>query len=133
MNHRNGQIVFGLGVGLLVATFAYRWIMDPAPRAERDTQEAVVAASRELLVETLAIGRIEIVDALAPDRKVGKAYVYRADEGWEVSGYYRRSESDFWHPYLMQLDSAQSLTHLKISDTGLLDRASNPPTLEVLP
>ncbi len=133
MNHRIAQIVFGLGVGLLVATFAYRWIMDPATRAERDTQEAVVAASREWLVETLAIGRIEIVDALEPDRKVGKTYVFRADEGWEVSGYYRRSESDFWHPYLVTLDSAQSLVHLKISDPNLMGRASNPPTLEVLP
>ncbi len=133
MNHRIAQIVFGLGVGLLVATFAYRWIMDPATRAERDTQEAVVVASRELLVETLAIGRIEIVDALEPDRKVGKTYVFRADEGWEVSGYYRRSERDLWHPYLVTLDSAQSLVHLKISDPDLMDRASNPPTLEVLP
>ena len=133
MNHRIGQIVFGLAVGLIIATFAYRWIADPFPRAERAMQEAVVATSRELLKETLAIGRIEIVDALEPDRKVGKTYVFRADEGWEVSGYYRRSERDLWHPYLVTLDSTQSLVHLKISDPDLMDRASNPPILEVLP
>ena len=96
-------------------------------------QESVVATSRDLLVEKLAIGDIEIVDAIAPDRKVGKTYVYRADQGWEVSGYYRRSENDLWHPYLMLLDGSTSLIHLKISDGALLDRATDDTALEVLP
>ncbi len=133
MNHRIGRIVFGLGIGLIVAIFAYRWIVDPAPRAERVLQESVVATSRDLLVEKLAIGDIEIVDAIAPDRKVGKTYVYRADQGWEVSGYYRRSENDLWHPYLMLLDGSTALIHLKISDGALLDRATDDTSLEVLP
>ena len=133
MNHRIGQIVFGLGIGLIVAIFAYRWIVDPAPRAERVLQESVVATSRDLLVEKLAIGDIEIVDAIAPDRKVGKTYVYRADQGWEVSGYYRRSENDLWHPYLMLLDGSTALIHLKISDGALLGRAIDDIALEVLP
>ncbi len=133
MNHRIGRIVFGLGIGLIVAIFAYRWIVDPAPRAERVLQESVVATSRDLLVEKLAIGDIEIVDAIAPDRKVGKTYVYRADQGWEVSGYYRRSEYDLWHPYLMLLDGSTALIHLKISDGALLDRATDDTALEVLP
>ncbi len=133
MNHRIGQIVFGLGIGLIVAIFAYRWIVDPAPRAERELQETVVATSRELLVEKLAIGDIEIVDAIAPNRKVGKVYVFRADEGWELSGYYRRNENDLWHRYLMVLDSSAALIHLKISDGALLDRAFDDNSLEVLP
>ena len=133
MNHRIGRIVFSLGIGLIVAIFAYRWIVDPAPRAERVLQESVVAISRDLLVEKLAIGDIEIVDAIAPDRKVGKTYVYRADQGWEVSGYYRRSENDLWHPYLMLLDGSTALIHLKISDGALLDRATDDTALEVLP
>lgn len=133
MNHRIGRIVFSLGIGLIVAIFAYRWIVDPAPRAERVLQESVVATSRDLLVEKLAIGDIEIVDAIAPDRKVGKTYVYRADQGWEVSGYYRRSENDLWHPYLMLLDGSTALIHLKISDGALLDRATDDAALDVLP
>ena len=133
MNHRIGRIVFSLGIGLIVAIFAYRWIVDPAPRAERILQESVVATSRDLLVEKLAIGDIEIVDAIAPDRRVGKTYVYRADQGWEVSGYYRRSENDLWHPYLMLLDGSTALIHLKISDGALLDRATDDTALEVLP
>ena len=133
MNHRIGRFVFSLGIGLIVAIFAYRWIMNPAPRAERALQESVVAISRDLLVETLAIGQLEIVDALAPDRKIGKTYVYRADEGWELSGYYRRSDSDLWHPYLMTLDDSELLTHLKVSDPALLNRATDNSVLEVLP
>ena len=133
MNHRAGRIVFSLGIGLIVAVFAYRWIMDTAPRAERQLQEMVVASSRDLLEETLGLGRLEIVDALAPDRKVGKAYVYRTADGWELSGYYRRHENDLWHPYLMTLDSSEAMTHLKISDPNLLDRATDDPALEVLP
>ncbi len=133
MNHRNGRIVFSLGIGLIVAIFAYRWIVDPAPRAERELQESVVATSRDLLVEKLAIGDIEIVDAIAPNRKIGKTYVYLANEGWELSGFYRRNENDLWHPYLMLLDNSAALIHLKISDGALLDRASDDAVLEVLP
>ena len=133
MNHRTGRIVFSLGIGLIVAVFAYRWIMDTAPRAERQLQEMVVASSRDMLEETLGLGRLEIVDALAPDRKVGKAYVYRTADGWELSGYYRRHENDLWHPYLMTLDSSEAMTHLKISDPNLLDRATDDPALEILP
>jgi hypothetical protein len=133
MNHGIGRIVFSLGIGLVVAIFAYRWIVDPAPRAERELQESIVAISRDLLVEKLAIGEIEIVDAIAPNRKIGKVYVYRANEGWELSGYYRRNENDLWHPYLMLLDNSAALIHLKISDGALLDRATDDIALEVLP
>jgi len=132
MNRRTGQLVFAFGIGLIVAVLAYRWIADPAPRAERALQESVVAESRKLLDTTLNIGQLEFVDPLSPSRKVGKSYVYRADAGWEVSGYYRRNEQDLWHPYLVSLDAAMALTHLKISDTALLGRAGD-GVLEVLP
>ena len=135
MNHRVGRIVFGLSVGLLVAVFSYRWIVDPAPRAERALEESVVATSRMILTTTLTIDALEIVDALAPNRKVGKAYVYRAGDGWEVSGYYRRSEEDSWHAYLMSLNNATELQHLKYqdSDSELLSRAAGDPRLEAVP
>ena len=133
MNHRTGRIVFSLGFGLIVAIFAYRWIMDTAPRAEREQQEMVVAKSRDMLEDRLGLGRLEIVDALAPDRKVGKAYVYRTADGWELSGYYRRHENDLWHPYLMTLDSSEAMTHLKISDPNVWDLATDDPALEILP
>jgi len=133
MNHRTGRVVFSLGIGLVVAIFAYRWIMNPAPRVERALQESVVVTSRDLLEETLAIGRLEIVDAIAADRKIGKTYVYRVDDGWQLSGYYRRNENDLWHPFLMTLDNSMALIHLKISDVELMDRGADEDFLEVLP
>jgi hypothetical protein len=133
MNHRIGQWIFGLGVGLLVAVLAYRWVTDSSPRAERQLEESVVAAARTQLETTLSLGRLDLVDPLAPDRKVGKAYVYRAGEGWEVSGYYRRDEDDSWHPFLMTLDTSPAMTHLRIKDQAFTDRAATDPAIEVLP
>ena len=91
--------------------------------------------SRTLLRGIIASGRLEIVDPLAPDRKVGKVYVYPATAGWEISGYYRRGENDLWHPYLLRLDRGLALSHLKISDQdpALIERASNDALLEVMP
>lgn len=133
MNHRVGRLVFGFSVGLIIAVLSYRWIADTGPRIERQEQERVVVASREHLHATLGLGQLELVDPLSPDRVVGKAYVYPAGDGWEVSGFYRRDDQDLWHPYLVTLDASTKLTHLKISDTPLLDRSGEAGVLEVLP
>lgn len=133
MNHKVGQWVFALAVGLLVAFAAYRWIIDPAPRAERELQERVVLAARNELRTTLGLERPELVDPLAPNRKVGKAYVYRASEGWEVSGYYRRDEDDEWHAYLMALNSTLLMTHLKVKDAQFLAAAKTNARFEAVP
>lgn len=133
MNHRIGRLVFGFSVGLLVAFLSYRWIADTGPRIERQEQERVVAVSRKHLHATLNLGELELVDPLSPDRAVGKAYVYPAGEGWEVSGFYRRDERDLWHPYLVTLGGSTELVNLKISDTPLLDRSGEGGVLEVLP
>lgn len=131
MNHRIGRLVFAFGVGLLVAFLSYKWITNPEPRLERQQQEAVVLQARESLAVTTGIAAPEIVDPLATDRKVGKVYVYRAGDGWEVSGYYRRDEDDEWHPFLMSLDATPAMTHLKVQDEALV--GSTTPMLEVLP
>lgn len=135
MQQRRGGIVFAIGVGILVAILSYRWIMDSQPREERQLQERVVLESRDVLSEIIAAGSLVIVDPLAPDRKVGKVYIYPAAVGWEISGYYRRNETDLWHPYLVQLDENLGLTRLKISDQdpALIERSKNDPVLEVLP
>ena len=133
MNHRIGRLIFGVSVGLLVAFLSYKWISDPAPRAERELEESVVTVARQRLEETLEIGELELVDPLAPNRKIGKSYVYRADGGWEVSGYYRRGEGDRWHPYLMALDVSLAVTRLKVRDAAFVERAALDPILETLP
>jgi len=130
-----GGIVFAIAVGLVIAVFSYRWITDPHSHEQRQLEEQVVTHARSILEEVVASGPLVIVDPLAPDRKVGKVYVYPATAGWEISGYYRRDENDLWHPYLLCLDGDLALSHLKISDQdpALIERASNDALLEVMP
>jgi hypothetical protein len=133
MNHRIGRVVFAIIIGLLVATFSYKWITNSEGREIRAQQVMVVESSRLLLNSTVAINTLEIVDPLAPNRKVGKVYVYPEASGWAVSGYYRRGENDRWHPYLMQLDSSRELKSLKVQDRDqqLAERAKSDPRLEM--
>ena len=133
MNHKIGRLIFGFGVGLLVAVFALKWVSDPAPRAERALQETVVIAARKILKETLGLDGTEMVDPVEPDRNVGKSYIYRRNDGWEVSGYYRRSDGDRWHPFLMVLDDSVALMSLKVQDPELIDRAQSEALLEAIP
>jgi len=135
MNHRIGRIVFALVIGSLVASFSYRWITNSEGRVERAVQVSVVELSREYLRSAVGIDSLEIVDPLAPNRKAGKEYVYAEGDGWAVSGYYRRDEDDRWHPYLMTLNSDQSLGFLKLQDRDpqLIQRATSDPLLEVNP
>lgn len=115
--HRIGSIVFGLAVGLLVATLSYRWVTNPEKQQERRQQEHAVMMSRTILATRLQLTDPEIVDALAPNRKVGKVYIYPVDRGWELSGYYRRDDDDSWHPYLMAMSRENTLMQLKVKDT----------------
>jgi hypothetical protein len=135
MRQPTGGIIFATGVGLVVAVLSYRWLVDPQPRVERLKQEQVVLESRALLSSIIASGQLDIVDPLAPDRKVGKVYIYPSTNGWEVSGYYRRDATDLWHPYLIRLDAELALLHLKISDQDpmLTERGGSDPVLEVVP
>jgi hypothetical protein len=135
MNHRIGRIVFVFVIGLLVASFSYRWITNPEGRVERVLQESVVESSRGHLRSAVGIDSLEIVDPLAPNRKAGKVYIYAEGDDWAVSGYYRRDENDRWHPYLMTLNADQSLSFLKLKDRDqqLIERATSDPLLEIAP
>jgi len=133
MNHRIGRLVFAFAVGLIVAVLSFKWITNPAPRAERALEEATVTVARQLLQETVASNALEFVDPLSPDREVGKSYVYRASIGWEVSGYYRRGAGDGWHPFLMGISSSNELVSLKVQDAAMVEQAKDNPLLEVLP
>jgi hypothetical protein len=137
VNHRLGRILFVLIVSLSVAYLSYQWITNPEPRAERVLQESVVVAAREALKSVVATDTLEIVDPLATNRKVGKAYIYPNGEkgdngGWVVSGYYRRDENDRWHPYLMTLDAELVVEHLKVRDNhqDMIKRAEDDPKFE---
>lgn len=133
MNHRIGRMLFAFAVGLVVAVMSFKWITNPAPRAERALEEATVAVARQHLQETVSSDELEFVDPLSPDRKVGKSYVYRASVGWEVSGYYRRGDGDRWHPFLIGIDDANAMVNLKVQDASMLERAQDNPLVEALP
>lgn len=89
-------------------------------------------AAREAIMSAVVADSIEIVDPLATNRTVGKAYIYPNDDkgdngGWVVSGFYRRDENDRWHPFLMTLNADLLVEHLKVRDNNqeLLERAEN--------
>ena len=135
MDHRVGRAVFALVIGLLIASFSYRWITNPEGRVERALQESVVEASRGHLRSAVGIDSLEIADPLSPNRRAGKVYIYAEGDGWAVSGHYRRNENDRWHPYLMTLSNDQSHSYLKLKDRGqqLIERGASDPLLEISP
>lgn len=119
MNHRIGRTVFALLVGLAIAWFSYEWITNPVPREQRQAEESAVLASRHALRELVGREDLEIVDPLAPDRKVGKVYVYAEAPGWAISGHYRRGEEEPWHAYLIYLDTELRPHSLKTDDPAV--------------
>ena len=136
VNHRILRPVVAFAVGFAIAFYAYDRVTDPRPRVEREREEAVVRASRDILGEYLQdTPGLQIVDPLAPDRKVGKVYIYPAGQGWEVSGHYKRGDGDRWHPYLMQLDANYRLVLLSLrdEDARLRQQAAQDPKLTVEP
>ena len=115
--HRIIRPVVAFSVGIVLALYAFERISDPEPARQRAWEEAVVISVREILKSYVpADGEIEIVDPLAPNRVAGKVYIYPMDDGWEVSGYYRRNESDRWHPFLMSLNANIDLVSLSVRD-----------------
>ncbi len=115
--HRIIRPVVAFSVGIVLALYAFERISDPEPARQRAREEAVVISAREILKSYVpADGEIEIVDPLAPNRVAGKVYIYPTDDGWEVSGYYRRNESDRWHPFLMSLNANIDLVSLSVRD-----------------
>ena len=135
MNHRVGSIVFGVVVGIALATWSYQWITDTEKRAVREQQENLVLSSRDWISDALALNALEFVDPMAPQRKVGKVYIYPMDSGWEISGYYRRDDSDEWHPYLLTIDASGEPVHLKVQDgdSDIVALGNSNQSLEVLP
>lgn len=116
-HHRIISLVIAFAVGIFLALYSFEKISDPEPARQRVREETVVLSAREIL-KTYVAGekQVEIVDPLATDRGVGKSYIYPTDNGWEVSGHYRRYASDRWHPFLMTLDTNVSLVSLTVRD-----------------
>lgn len=131
-----GGLVFALAVGLAVAWYAYERVTDPDPGVAREREEAIVLRARDIVSRTIAPGAtLEIVDPLAPNRVAGKVYIYPSNGGFEVSGYYRRSEAGGFHPWLMRLEGDGTLVSLTVRDDDpeLIERAAADPRLSAEP
>lgn len=133
INHKITSYIFAFAVGISLSIYSFRVITDPQPALERAREEAAVNASREILSDQIGNPNLAIVDPLAPDRVVGKTYIYPGENGWQVSGYYRRDGEQRWHPYLMTMDENLRLVQMSVSDTDqtLQRRAASEPRLEI--
>jgi hypothetical protein len=115
--HRIIRLIVAFAIGIFLALYSFERISDPEPARQRAREESVVLSAREILKSYVAGGmQIEIVDPLETDRNVGKSYIYPTEDGWEVSGHYRRYASDRWHPFLMSLDTKVALVSLSVRD-----------------
>jgi hypothetical protein len=134
LNHRIVKLVVAFAIGIFLSWYSYQMITDPEPARERALEDAAVYAAREIVRDYIATGSgLEMIDPLAPDRVVGKSYIYPVAAGWQVSGYYRRGSGDRWHPFLMSMDSNLALQSLSIKDAdpALSELAGSDARLEV--
>lgn len=136
MSHKVVRPLVAVTVGLVLALYSYQRITDPEPGLQRTIEEAIVMVARDILQSYVSPGNlIEIVDAVSPASKVGKSYVYPTDDGWELSGHYRRDENDRWHPYLMVLNGDAGLKSLAVQDGNdrLIGMSAQDPKFSAVP
>ena len=133
-DHRILRLVFAFGTGLLVSYWSYQWITNPQRAADRAVEEAVVQESRLVLLSYVADNEaVEISDALERVRAAGKVYMYPVDDGWELSGQYKRHNDTGWHAFLMRLDKDSRLNSLSVEDNDpdLASKAAMDPKFSV--
>ncbi len=136
ISHKVVRPLVAVTVGLVLALYSYQRITDPEPGLQRTIEEAIVMVARDILQSYVSPGNlIEIVDAVSPASKVGKSYVYPTDDGWELSGHYRRDENDRWHPYLMLLNGDAGLKSLAVQDGNdrLIGMSAQDPKFSAVP
>ena len=136
ISHKVVRPLVAVTVGLVLALYSYQRITDSEPGLQRTIEEAIVMVARDILQSYVSPGNlIEIVDAVSPASKVGKSYVYPTDDGWELSGHYRRDENDRWHPYLMVLNGDAGLKSLAVQDGNdrLIGMSAQDPKFSAVP
>jgi len=135
-NHKIIRPLVAVTIGLVLALYSYQRITDPEPGLQRAREEAIVMLARDILHSYVSpVNAIEIVDAISPASKVGKSYIYPTDDGWELSGHYRRDENDRWHPYLMALNGDAGLKSLAVQDGNdrLIGMSAQDPKFSAVP
>ncbi len=136
INHKVIRPLVAVAIGLVLALYSYQRITDPEPGLQRAREEGIVMVARDILQSYVSPrNAIEIVDAVSPAGKVGKSYIYPTDDGWELSGHYRRDENDRWHPYLMSLNADAGLKSLAVQDGNdrLIGMSAQDPKFSAVP
>jgi len=136
INHKVIRPLVAVAIGLVLALYSYQRVTDPEPGLQKAREEGIVMVARDILQSYVSPGNpIEIVDALSPASKVGKVYIYPTDDGWEMSGHYRRDESDRWHPYLMALNADAGLKSVAVQDGNdrLIGMSAQDPKFSAVP
>ena len=82
MKQRSGGLLFGIGVGLVFAFMSYQWITNPAPREERQLEEAVVLDARNYLIVQLGVGEKKEARIKHDGFKDGLTMLRYDDEVW---------------------------------------------------
>jgi len=115
------QIIFALTTGFVLSWFVYQSTIKTPYQAQRKLEEQIVTKANVLLIEQLGFPTdIEVIDPVNADKDVGKTYISPENKKWQVSGYYRRSEFDDWHPWLMDLSQDLRIVGLSIQDNPYL-------------
>jgi len=117
------RLVVAFSVGLLVSYGSFQWLTDTERPERRAEEEAVVKASRAILLSYIDSEDLAVSDALDRVRAAGKVYVFPTERGWELSGHYQRAGEKIWHDFLMQLDKDLRLERLSVNDDDARLRA----------
>jgi len=110
------QIVFAIIIGLSLSSIVYFSTISPDSQKQRAIEETVALEAEKLFFILLELpDSSEIISPINENRDVGKTYIYPTDNGgWQVSGYFRRSQLEGWSPWLMNLDERVNVIKLKV-------------------
>jgi hypothetical protein len=117
MKHKFLRIIIFSILFIAVLTYTYRNVYEPISANQRDDEIQIIHITRSIIKNYIDISPdIEIIDPLNPNRKIGKSYIFPSDNGWEISGYYKKTDYDNWHPWLISLNSVNELVSIAVKD-----------------
>ena len=135
MKHQFLRIIIFLILFIAAITYTYRKVYEPISVNQREDEIQIIHITRSIIKSYIDISSdIEIIDPLNPNRKIGKSYIFPSDNGWEISGYYKKSGHDNWHPWLISLNSANELVSIAVKDddSGINKKSIEDPFLLIV-
>tara|TARA_B100001105_G_scaffold50458_1_gene38034 strand:+ start:208 stop:618 length:411 start_codon:yes stop_codon:yes gene_type:complete len=117
MKHKFLKIIIFLILFIAALTYTYRNVYEPISVNQRGGEIQIIHITRSIIKSYIDISSdIKIIDPLNPNRKIGKSYIFPSDNGWEISGYYKKTDRDNWHPWLISLNSTNELVSIAVKD-----------------